>query len=398
MPIRDDFERPPRPPRVGKIRGGIFEEGRDGKGGHPKQTSTIVLTSDNEVWLRRLQIDYGGQAEQYIPQGQTDPIWRLITESDHLMVLLPFPVVEENFEEWYELWATGGLERRCDGIDAQVAEWDAVEENVAYRPHECVCKVAKEAAAKEAAAAEDEAARNKALAKGRRACSVNWRLSVWLPQTGLGVWQLQSSSKHGRVQIDGSLRLLERTFPDVMNRVPVRLAYTPQAISYPDAKQQKRRRGTKRIWTLGLAIPLEDATHMLQEGQSGAALLQRSLRALPSGDGSGEGEAPAPAAEKAGARKSGGRVGAGDGPAPAPSALLPYEAYLAARQELASYLDLSVIQVRTTYVKPWFAKRKKTDPALPATEKDWPEDTLRALTEHLSRVLEGGQQMGLKAQ
>src|SRR6266542_4907293 len=133
-PVRDLLERrQPRPPLLGRIRLGSFERGR------PQQSTTFIFTASDRIWLTPLAELYGGTVDQYEPQGQSQPQWRLVSEADAINVLFPFEAPEQNVEQWWELWSRTGLQRRCDGYRASVFGIDPETGEITTEDSECIC-------------------------------------------------------------------------------------------------------------------------------------------------------------------------------------------------------------------------------------------------------------------
>ena len=264
-PIRDVFEgRTPRPPLIGRIRLGVFE-------GRPKPTDTFVFTSQDRLFLEPLARTYGGEVERYQPQGQSEQAWRLISEADAITVLFPFAEAGQNLSQDYELWGAGGIKRRCDGFEATTFDVDEQTGEVLSAESPCLCRDLEE-----------------------RECQTVTRLRCWMPQTGLGLWELRTTSRYALFEVHDEMELLESQFAGRMQRIPVRLAYHPRRIRYVDQRDGKRRSTTKRLISVTLARPFHEIVEHLESERPLAAAMAAiprggDERALPS---SGAGAPP----------------------------------------------------------------------------------------------------------
>ena len=236
-----------REPRVkalllGHIRLGTFGEKA------PQASEGWVFTSSDPVRLRPLAEDFGGEVEQYTPQGAGNETWRVVSHSDALTAVLPFADLEGNLAQDWVLWQRSGLKRRCDGVTCSVISLDEETGEITEEQAECICRT-----------------------KERRECAAETRLRLLLPQTGLGLWELVTHSRIAAEHLYDQLRFIASIAPDRMNHLPVRVVYAPREISYFDEKQGKRRTTTKRVVSVSIA---GDAQHAL------AALALEPDRAL----------------------------------------------------------------------------------------------------------------------
>lgn len=76
--------------------------------GAPRKLSTWRLTSPASGLIKAAAELWGGEVVPW------DKQWEVITETDTLPIVVP-PQDPENIS-WYELWAKGGLKRKCDGV------------------------------------------------------------------------------------------------------------------------------------------------------------------------------------------------------------------------------------------------------------------------------------------
>lgn len=93
---------------VGKIRLGVYN------GRYPEKIDTFRFTSEDGNRVQAIAGAYGGDAEQWTPQGGTKPQWEVITGMKAIPVLI---VNGQDVEPWYEAWGAGRTcIRRCDGV------------------------------------------------------------------------------------------------------------------------------------------------------------------------------------------------------------------------------------------------------------------------------------------
>jgi hypothetical protein len=259
MPIRTLETR--RPPEVGRIRLGVFERG------HPTQAETFIFTSADPGLLHNLAVEFGGTVSEYVPQGSTQPSWRLVSESDVITALLPFANAGENIDQWMEQWGSLGIKRRCDGNDVELTTITEATGEIRREQVPCICR-----------------------AEGRMVCQPVTRLRVWLPQSGaIGIWLLQTHSKVALYGLDAVMRQMEDVADGALHRLPVRLVYEPRALGFTDA-QGKRRKVTKRVLrmvpvaTPEMVVALAEGTGSVREAL--AEVVPGRVRALGSGVGS----------------------------------------------------------------------------------------------------------------
>lgn len=155
---------------VGRIRIGQQVANSSGKGTRPSKLTTFRLTSPDRNRIHQAAFLYGGQpAEWEAPAGNQ---WEVITESDTLNVIVP--PSDMAFSQHYELWSSGGCQRRCDGAN----------ESISQGP--CVCDPEK------------------------RECKVHTRLSVMLRDLpGLGVWRIDTQGYYAAVELQGAVEIVQ---------------------------------------------------------------------------------------------------------------------------------------------------------------------------------------------
>jgi hypothetical protein len=232
---------------LGHVRLGYFDETK----GYPRQSETLVFTSNDADRLKPLQRELGGTIERYQPQGSGAEPYRLISDADAITVLFPFPTPEGNLSQSWELWGAGGIKRRCDGFTCALIDVDDVTGDWNEEEAACLCD------------------------REDRECAPSTRLRVVLPSTGLGIWELQTGSIIGATELFDQVRFIGEVARNRMNAVPIRLVYAPRQISYFDPKKKKRSTTTKRVVRLSVA---GDATAAL--GALGAPADRQLLEAV----------------------------------------------------------------------------------------------------------------------
>jgi hypothetical protein len=209
---------------LGHIRLGVYA------GGRPQESATLIFTSSDPDRLKPLAEDFGGEVERYKPQGAGGEEWRLQSETDRITALFPFPDLDRNVQQDFELWGRGGLKRRCDGFEATLIHVDGETGEITEEQAPCICQE-----------------------KNKQECAATTRLNLLLPQTGLGVWQLRTGSKIAARDLWDQVGLVATLAKDRMNLVPVRIVWAPREIKYWDEKEGKQRTTTKRVVSLSVA-------------------------------------------------------------------------------------------------------------------------------------------------
>lgn len=372
MPLLDlNEDRDLRPSSVvlGHIRLGVV------KGNRPQQSDSFIFTSSDPLRLRPLVQDYGGEVEEYAPLGAGTERWRLISTADAITALFPFPTAEQNAPQHWELWSAGGIQRRCDGFTCTQFDIDEVSGEVTEILEPCICKAA-----------------------DKRECKPTSRLMLWLPQTGFGIWQLQTQSIRAARRLYDQVGFIAEQIPDALNRVPIRVTYTPEKNSYYDPKKRERLKGTKRFLNVFIAEDVAGALRAL--GQTPQVALVSAIESTLQASGRSLGAGPsAPALGPGSNEPSGGadeRPGDGEFPSPPPSgdpappdeppagvpdgegrppAAKPWEAYLSALNECTFVHGSKVVN---PIVGKFWRERKLGPP-----KDSWPVEQLRELTQLL---------------
>lgn len=189
MPLLDVT---PRLRELGRIRTGVTVEGTSKSGKRfkrPEKLATFRLTSPSEALVRAAQAVYDGTVEPWdSPAGRQ---FELVTKVDVLPIVIPSG---ESLSQWYELWAAGGCQRRCDGRTEVLSDGP------------CLCP--------------SDTAERRELA-GRQtpeACKPTTRLNVVLPDLpDLGVWRLESHGYYAAVELAGAAQFLAMATSAGMN-------------------------------------------------------------------------------------------------------------------------------------------------------------------------------------
>ncbi len=214
---------------LGRIRLGqqVDDPSRPGQT-RPEKLSTFRLTSVTRGYVEAAAEVYGGRVTPWdSPRG---PEWQTVIESEALDVIVP---PGEVVDPWYELWAAGGCQRRCDGITEQLTGAP------------CACP-------------SDPKRRQEAAAKGK-ACKPTTRLSVALPALpDLGVWRLESHSFYAAVELAGVVDVLRQaTEAGVLIRARLRI----------DHRQVKRPNEPRKDFIVPvLELPELRMDHLLGDG------------------------------------------------------------------------------------------------------------------------------------
>lgn len=156
---------------AGRIRIGQQVTTRNGKRA-PAKLSTFRLTSADKTRIDQAAGMYGGTPQQWhAPAGKQ---WEVVTETDAIDVIIP--PSEMSFSQFYELWASGGCQRRCDGVFEQISE----------QPCETLCD------------------------PENRECKPHTRLSVMIRDLpGLGVWRIDTQGYYAAVELQGAVQVVE---------------------------------------------------------------------------------------------------------------------------------------------------------------------------------------------
>lgn len=163
-----------RLPEQGRIR-----FGEKGPKGEPRKLNVFRFTSHDEGAIREIASRYGGTP---MPWSEMPGQWQVTTESKEIPVVLPPDALGDS--PVYELWAGGGVLRRCDGEVALVPIKSASGAEMAERP--CVC-----------------------AAQGQLDCKPKTRLTVILPDVRFGGgWRIESGGWNVAQEMPGMVDMI----------------------------------------------------------------------------------------------------------------------------------------------------------------------------------------------
>lgn len=199
----------------------------------PKALDRFRLTSRSEKLIAAAADLYGGTVEPWQPPMDGAPQWQVIVDVDELDVLIP---PTHALSQCFELWTSGGCQRRCDGIHEQLGD----------RP--CICP-------------DDHDDRND-LAKDGKACTPTTRLSVMVPTLpDLGVWRVEAHGFYAAVELAGAGAVLD--LAAATNRLlPARLRI--------DRRQIKRPNEPRKDFVVPVLELLQPLAAVLEQAGAGA--------------------------------------------------------------------------------------------------------------------------------
>jgi len=174
MPILDIQQ---RLREIGRLRIGAKTTSSNGKE-RPTKLDTFRVTSPSADLVQAVAEIYGGEPRPW--DGGEGAQHEVYTTAAELEIMLPpFEVLDQ----YYELWAGGGCQRRCDGRT----------ELIGMKP--CACP--------------SDPVERAVLAQRGNACKPATRLRVILPQVaGIGVWRLETHSYYAATELAGVAQLL----------------------------------------------------------------------------------------------------------------------------------------------------------------------------------------------
>lgn len=159
-----------RPPEAGRIRLG------EKTGSAMRSLDKFRFTSPDQTVISQLAALYGGECKPWNdPKANPSKQWQVHTEAAEIPVYL----VPDGLSVWYETWAHGGVQRRCDGVMCEVPrvvgyDYEMVQQN-------CLCRV-----------------------EGVRSCRPYTRMQLILPQVSFrGVWRLETKGWNAATELPG---------------------------------------------------------------------------------------------------------------------------------------------------------------------------------------------------
>lgn len=182
----------------GRIRLGYTTQTKGGKT-YPKASHTFILTSHSREHIETAAQLWGGDVEEWQPQGNGAKQWRVITKANTIDAILP---PGDPLSQAYELWNRGGCVRRCDGITEQLSG------------SPCPCFA--------------QHGENWHEQRQGTVCDSKSRLKVLLTDMpGLGSWRLETGSYYATDEIAGMVDVIRGAVGEA-TMVPVRLRIEPR--------------------------------------------------------------------------------------------------------------------------------------------------------------------------
>lgn len=159
-----------RAPEAGRIRLGE----KTGKG--MRSLDKLRFTSPNREVIEQIAARYGGQAtEWHDPKANPSHQWQVYSDAAKVPVYL----VPSGLSVWYETWAGGGVQRRCDGVMCEVPR--VVNNDYEMIETACLCR-----------------------SEGVRTCRPYTRLQLILPEVAFrGVWRLETKGWNAATELPG---------------------------------------------------------------------------------------------------------------------------------------------------------------------------------------------------
>lgn len=155
---------------LGRIRIGQVVPTKTGKT-RPAKLDRFRITAYSKDLIEKIAALYGGEVQEWTPQGKGAPGWEVVTTSTRLPVLVP----PQPVSQWYETWSGGGCQRRCDGVHEVLSD------------SPCLC-------------GPDPA---------QRMCKPTTRLNVVLREVeGVGVFRLETKGYYAAVELPSAAELL----------------------------------------------------------------------------------------------------------------------------------------------------------------------------------------------
>jgi len=169
---------------VGRIRLGTTEaaQGRSGTYNKPVKLDTFRLTSRSRELIEEAATLYGGQCTAWQPQSGGAQQWQVFTERRSIAVIVP----PDPCSQYYEVWAGGKCQRRCDGVRELINETP------------CPC----------------------GPDPSQRRCKPTTRLSLMLSEmSGIGVWRLETHGYYAAAELPAVADLLSAAGGNVSARL-----------------------------------------------------------------------------------------------------------------------------------------------------------------------------------
>jgi hypothetical protein len=236
---------------------GRLRMGSRSEKGHPVKLDNWRLTSASKNLLEAAAQAFGGEVREWANAPTEGVQYELLTESDSLRIAVP---PGEVLSQYFELWKSGGVKKRCDGVNQLLVD------------RRCSCP-------------EDIATRMEKAQKGE-ACQPATRLSVLLPDVpDIGVWRLESHGYAAAAEIPATFEIL-RMAADRGTIIPALLRIDKRQV-----KRQVNGKTQKRLFR----VPVIEIEARLSEVATGIAELRAGAN--------GEGANPVPALGPPSSRK-----------------------------------------------------------------------------------------------
>lgn len=179
--VRPIAEMGGRRQEMGRIRFGVKGTSAKGKS-IPKTIDTFRFTSPDQEAIEQIAALYGGTAQPWTePMANPQDQFEVVTTTSVIRVFLP----PDGLSCYYELWRGSGCQRRCDGVNVELATGSAEDP---YTEAPCVCKAEKV-----------------------MQCKPKTRLQVILPEVKFGgVWRLETSSWNAAEEMPAMERMAQQ--------------------------------------------------------------------------------------------------------------------------------------------------------------------------------------------
>ncbi|MFG1659030.1 hypothetical protein ACGFIY_21110 [Micromonospora chersina] len=182
---------------LGRLRAG-WTETKNGKT-FPVKSKTWLLTSPTRDYIEAAAELYGGTVERWKPQGNGAEQWRVVTDTNTIDALLP---PGDPLSQSYEMWSSGGCQRRCDGETEQQSK----------KP--CVCLAT--------------FGEKFYLEPPTRVCRPHTRLGLIVPELpDVGLWRMESHGFYSANEIPAMVDLIKSRV-DASLVVPIALRIEPR--------------------------------------------------------------------------------------------------------------------------------------------------------------------------
>ena len=192
-----------------------------------EKSDTWILTSAQREAIELAAETWGGELEEWKPQGRGAAAYRVITQVPVIEALLP---PGDPLSQFYEQWSAGGCQVRCDGESARIALGRGDERTV-----DCVCRTKH---------GDDWYKQDPKFI-----CRPHTRLNVILPQLpDLGVWRVETQGFYSANDLPAQVDLIKAAVgPNPI--VPIALRIVPMT----------RVRGGETIQTQTIVLSIRGA-------------------------------------------------------------------------------------------------------------------------------------------